>query len=173
MQTEQPMHVLTQRELERTGIKEGATVTPEIMAKLQKMLIDRDKQMQEYAETVLYHTKHPAIEQGKYVVGAHIGEYSVCRNYFEHDARFSLDDAHQKISTIVGSYESAAEHAALFARFATFNEARAKEAVWAEASAQTLEYVLDLFLDHEDNEPTNRLPWIHPLNRPDDDEGEG
>lgn len=47
------MNKYTERELTRTGIAEGAAVTPEIMDKLRKMLMERDAQVAGYAETVL------------------------------------------------------------------------------------------------------------------------
>lgn len=52
-----PMHKHTELELARTGISTGATVTPEMLEKLQKMLNDRDKNLAELSETVVHRTR--------------------------------------------------------------------------------------------------------------------
>lgn len=51
------MHKHTELELARTGISTGATVTPEMLEKLQKMLNDRDKNLAELSETVVHRTR--------------------------------------------------------------------------------------------------------------------
>lgn len=53
-----PMHKHTERELERTGIAVGVTVTAEMLEKLRKMLEERDSKVDEFSENLLYRTEH-------------------------------------------------------------------------------------------------------------------
>ncbi len=52
------MHKHTERELERTGIAVGVTVTAEMLEKLRKMLEERDSKVDEFSENLLYRTEH-------------------------------------------------------------------------------------------------------------------
>ena len=57
MTKENPLQALTERELQRIGFTEGATVTPEMHAKIHKMLMERDSKANEYAENMLHRTE--------------------------------------------------------------------------------------------------------------------
>ena len=86
-----------------------------------------------------------------------LGLHSKARNYFESDHVFSAADG--KTRHILAAYNEASRVAALLARFALSDPKYREKALWAEASAQTLERTLGLFsADEQDHEFTGK-PW--------------
>lgn len=87
-----------------------------------------------------------------------LGTISRARGFFEEDEEFQ--GPADLIASLIDAYEAAAERAMLTARFALRNPERRDEAVWAEASASTLEWVLYRYAVH--NKPDgleDMSPW--------------
>ena len=86
-----------------------------------------------------------------------LGLYAKARCYFEHDHAFNA--AGGKTRHILAAYDEASRMAALLARFALADPKYREKALWAEASARTLERTLGLFsADEQDHEFTGK-PW--------------
>ena len=86
-----------------------------------------------------------------------LGLYAKARCYFERDHAFNA--AGGKTRHILAAYDEASRMAALLARFALTDPKYREKALWAEASAQTLERTLVLFsADAQDHEFTGE-PW--------------
>lgn len=86
-----------------------------------------------------------------------LGLYAKARGYFERDHAFNA--AGGKTRHILAAYDEASRMAALLARFALIDPKYREKALWAEASAQTLERTLGLFsADEQDHEFTGK-PW--------------
>ncbi|MBD9406276.1 hypothetical protein IB236_13085 [Acidovorax sp. ACV02] len=87
-----------------------------------------------------------------------LGTNSRVRGFFEEDEEF--EGPPDLIESLLSAYESAAENAFLTARFALLNPDRRDQAIWAEASASTLEWVLYRYAVH--NKPDgleDMSPW--------------
>ena len=86
-----------------------------------------------------------------------LGLYAKARCYFERDHAFNA--AGGKTRHILAAYDEASRMAALLARSALADPKYREKALWAEASAQTLERTLGLFsADEQDHEFTGK-PW--------------
>ena len=86
-----------------------------------------------------------------------LGPHSKARGYFDSDHVFNA--AGGKARHILAAYNEASRVAALLARFALSDPKYREKALWAEASAQTLERTLGLFsADEQDHEFTGK-PW--------------
>jgi len=81
--------------------------------------------------------------------------YSQARHFFESDAQFSGAN----VKAILDAYNEAARFAGLLARFALKKPEYRERALWAEASASTLERVLSIFLDDSASECVDGKPW--------------
>lgn len=86
-----------------------------------------------------------------------IGPHSEARGFFEADEEFEGPEA--ILVPLIASYEAAADHASRMARFVLRNQDRRDEAVWAEASASNIEWILHLFAVKN---PGNGLDEITP-----------
>ena len=86
-----------------------------------------------------------------------LGLYAKARCYFERDQAFNA--AGGKTRHLLAAYDEASRVAALLARFALSDPKYREKALWAEASAQTLERTLGLFsADAQDHKFTGK-PW--------------
>lgn len=86
-----------------------------------------------------------------------LGTNGRARGFFEEDEE--LQGPQELIAPLIDAYEAAAEHAMRTARFALRNPDQRDQAVWAEASASTLEWVLYRYAVH--NKPDG-LEGMHP-----------
>ena len=86
-----------------------------------------------------------------------LGLHAKARGYFERDHTF--DAAGGKTRHILSAYDEAARVAALLARFALSDPKYRDKALWAEASAQTLERTLGLFSADETDHELSGRPW--------------
>lgn len=84
-----------------------------------------------------------------------LSRYSQARHFFESDAQFSGAN----VKAILDAYNEAARVAGLLARFALTKPEHRERALWAEASATTLERVLSLFEDDYASESVDGKPW--------------
>ena len=84
-----------------------------------------------------------------------LSRYSQARHFFESDAQFSGAN----VKAILDAYNEAARVAGLLARFALTKPEYRERALWAEASASTLERVLSLFEDDCASESVDGKPW--------------
>ena len=84
-----------------------------------------------------------------------LSRYSQARNFFEGDAQFSGAN----VTAILDAYNEAARAAGLLARFALTKPEYRERALWAEASASTLERVLALFEEGCASKRVDGKPW--------------
>lgn len=84
-----------------------------------------------------------------------LSRYSQARHFFESDAQFSGAN----VQAILDAYNEAARVAGLLARFALTKPEYRDRALWAEASASTLERVLSLFEDDCASDRIYGKPW--------------
>lgn len=84
-----------------------------------------------------------------------LSRYSQARHFFESDAQFSGAN----VKAILDAYNEAARVAGLLARFALTKPEYRERALWAEASASTLERVLSIFVDDSASECVDGKPW--------------
>lgn len=84
-----------------------------------------------------------------------LSRYSQARHFFESDAQFSGAN----VKAILDAYNEAARVAGLLARLALTKPEYRERALWAEASASTLERVLSIFVDDCANESVDGKPW--------------
>ena len=84
-----------------------------------------------------------------------LSRHSQARHFFESDAQFSGAN----VKAILDAYNEAARVAGLLARFALTKPEHRECALWAEASATTLERVLTLFEDDCASESVDGEPW--------------
>ena len=85
-----------------------------------------------------------------------LSRYSQARHFFESDAQFSGAN----VKAILDAYNEAARVAGLLARFALTKPEYRERALWAEASASTLERVLSIFVDDSASECVDGKPWL-------------
>lgn len=84
-----------------------------------------------------------------------LSRYSQARHFFESDAQFSGAN----VKAILDAYNEAARVAGLLARFALTKPEYRDRALWAEASASTLERVLALFEEGCASKRVDGKPW--------------
>ena len=84
-----------------------------------------------------------------------LSRHSQARHFFESGAQFSGAN----VKAILDAYNEAARVAGLLARFALTKPEYRERALWAEASASTLERVLSLFEDDCTSESVDGKPW--------------
>ena len=84
-----------------------------------------------------------------------LSRYSQARHFFESDAQFSGAN----VKAILDAYNEAARVAGLLARFALTKPEYRERALWAGASASTLERVLSIFVDDSASECVDGKPW--------------
>lgn len=87
-----------------------------------------------------------------------LGPQSQARGFFEQEEQF--EGPLGIVLSLINAYETAAEHAGTMARFALRNPERRDEAIWAEASASTIEWALYHFAVHNPGDGVEKLaPW--------------
>lgn len=84
------------------------------------------------------------------------GAYAKARNYFDADETFS---GSSHLSALMDAYNEASRLSMLMARFALRDPKDREGALWAEASAATLERVLQLFATNLPSDVLDPSAW--------------
>lgn len=87
-----------------------------------------------------------------------LGTNGRARGFFDEEEVFQGPP--ELIAPLIDAYDAAAKHAMLTARFALRNPDQRDQAVWAEASASTLEWVLYRYAVYNPSDGVDDMsPW--------------
>lgn len=90
-----------------------------------------------------------------------LGLHAAARNHFEANDEFEANFNDKHLKALLDAYNEGSRYASHACRMAVSDPGEQSAAIWAEASANTLDYVLALLKDGE----FNAKPWKLPSER--------